>query len=163
MRVTQHKETPGLGDYIQLSKSPWVLQFDGGCDFNGTAHARGRWAYRIQDRNRLVTKASGPAVGSPVTNNTAEWQGLVEGLQAVGRYEPGTCPGILLIEGDSDLVISQLTGRWRAKAGPLEEWRDRALDVIAGLYVAWHARWIPRAKNDLCDAMTRLHQAHAEG
>lgn len=29
VRVTQHKETPGLGDYIQLSKSPWVLQFDG--------------------------------------------------------------------------------------------------------------------------------------
>lgn len=29
VRVTQHRETPGLGDYIQLSKSPWVLQFDG--------------------------------------------------------------------------------------------------------------------------------------
>ena len=29
VRVTQHKETPGLGDYIQLSKSPWILQFDG--------------------------------------------------------------------------------------------------------------------------------------
>ena len=28
VRVTQHKETPGLGDYIQLSKSGWVLQFD---------------------------------------------------------------------------------------------------------------------------------------
>ncbi len=29
VRVTQHKETPGLGDYIQLSKSTWVLQFAG--------------------------------------------------------------------------------------------------------------------------------------
>lgn len=29
VRVAQHKETPGLGDYIQLSKSPWVLQFAG--------------------------------------------------------------------------------------------------------------------------------------
>lgn len=29
VRVVQHKETPGLGDYIQLSKSPWILQFDG--------------------------------------------------------------------------------------------------------------------------------------
>lgn len=29
VRVTRHKETPGLGDYIELPKSPWVLQFDG--------------------------------------------------------------------------------------------------------------------------------------
>lgn len=29
VRVTQHKETPGLGDYIDLAKSPWILQFGG--------------------------------------------------------------------------------------------------------------------------------------
>lgn len=29
VRVVRHKETPGLGDYIQLSKSPWILQFAG--------------------------------------------------------------------------------------------------------------------------------------
>lgn len=29
VRVVQHKETPGLGDYIELAKSPWVLQFAG--------------------------------------------------------------------------------------------------------------------------------------
>ncbi len=29
VRVVQHKETPGLGDYIQLTKSDWVLQFAG--------------------------------------------------------------------------------------------------------------------------------------
>lgn len=29
VRVTRHKETPGLGDYIELAKSHWVLQFNG--------------------------------------------------------------------------------------------------------------------------------------
>jgi electron transport complex protein RnfG len=29
VRVTRHKETPGLGDYIELAKSPWILQFNG--------------------------------------------------------------------------------------------------------------------------------------
>jgi electron transport complex protein RnfG len=29
VRVLAHKETPGLGDYIELAKSPWILQFDG--------------------------------------------------------------------------------------------------------------------------------------
>ena len=28
LRVTQHKETPGLGDKIDLNKSDWVLSFD---------------------------------------------------------------------------------------------------------------------------------------
>jgi electron transport complex protein RnfG len=29
VRVVGHKETPGLGDKIELAKSPWILGFDG--------------------------------------------------------------------------------------------------------------------------------------
>jgi len=29
VRVVSHKETPGLGDYIELAKSAWITQFDG--------------------------------------------------------------------------------------------------------------------------------------
>lgn len=29
VRVVRHKETPGLGDYIELAKSSWILQFAG--------------------------------------------------------------------------------------------------------------------------------------
>ncbi len=29
VRVTTHKETPGLGDYIEVARSPWIKQFDG--------------------------------------------------------------------------------------------------------------------------------------
>jgi electron transport complex protein RnfG len=29
VRVVSHKETPGLGDYIELPKSPWIKNFDG--------------------------------------------------------------------------------------------------------------------------------------
>ncbi len=29
VRVTAHKETPGLGDYIDLARGPWIRQFDG--------------------------------------------------------------------------------------------------------------------------------------
>lgn len=29
VRVTGHKETPGLGDYIELARNPWINQFDG--------------------------------------------------------------------------------------------------------------------------------------
>ncbi len=29
VRVTAHRETPGLGDYIDAAKSPWIEQFNG--------------------------------------------------------------------------------------------------------------------------------------
>ena len=29
VRVTSHRETPGLGDYIERAKSPWIEQFTG--------------------------------------------------------------------------------------------------------------------------------------
>lgn len=29
VRVVSHRETPGLGDYIDLSKGPWIKNFDG--------------------------------------------------------------------------------------------------------------------------------------
>ena len=29
VRVVNHRETPGLGDYIELPKSPWIKGFDG--------------------------------------------------------------------------------------------------------------------------------------
>ncbi len=29
VRVTSHRETPGLGDYIDRNKSPWIEQFVG--------------------------------------------------------------------------------------------------------------------------------------
>jgi len=45
VRVTQHKETPGLGDYIEPKKSkdkehPWIAQFDG---LNPTALDEREW------------------------------------------------------------------------------------------------------------------------
>ena len=29
VRILSHKETPGLGDKVDIKKSPWVLDFDG--------------------------------------------------------------------------------------------------------------------------------------
>jgi electron transport complex protein RnfG len=45
VRVTQHKETPGLGDYIEPKKDknkarPWITQFDG---LNPTASSEKEW------------------------------------------------------------------------------------------------------------------------
>lgn len=43
VRVTAHRETPGLGDYIEVGKSNWIRQFDGK-DVN--TPAAGAWKVR---------------------------------------------------------------------------------------------------------------------
>jgi ribonuclease HI len=131
----------------------WELRFDGGVDRNGSADCSGRWAFTLHDGRRLVAAEAGSATGAPVTVNTCEWQGLHAGLLALLPLR-AAAPGVL-IEGDSDLVISQLTGAWSAKQAPLLDWRNRCLDLLAELYAPWFARWIPREQNTVCDAMTK--------
>ena len=43
VRITEHRETPGLGDKIDLKKSPWVLEFNGKSLNNPTEE---RWAVK---------------------------------------------------------------------------------------------------------------------
>lgn len=43
VRVLQHRETPGLGDRIEITKSEWVLQFDGHSLLDPVP---GRWAIK---------------------------------------------------------------------------------------------------------------------
>jgi ribonuclease HI len=124
-----------------------VLRFDGGVDRNGQLDAVGRWGF-VLTLPDVVRTGAGPADGCPVTCNTCEWQGLYSGLGAVGDV-----PG-LLIEGDSRLVINQLTGRWASKTDTLRVWRDRCLERLALLAVPWHARWIPREANYEADRLT---------
>lgn len=131
----------------------WRLMFDGGVRGNGRPDATGTWAYRLLDsRGVLVARSSGPAVGNPVTVNTAEWDGLLAGLFAA---EAGRPPVGLLVEGDSDLVIAQVTGRWRVKKPALEAALGRAIDLLGRIGRPWTARWVPRSQNEDCDRMTK--------
>jgi electron transport complex protein RnfG len=95
VRVTGHKETPGLGDYIDPKKdknkaSPWIAQFDGqGYDLalGGRWKVRkdgGEFAYRTGATisARAVANASGKAVIW-----AAEHRGKLFALPVGGRWE----------------------------------------------------------------------------
>lgn len=95
VRVTQHKETPGLGDYIDLKKDrnkdePWIGQFDNR-DFANTP--REKWRVKKDggafDQRagatisaRAVTKATGRAMAWAL-----ERQDRLYALPAGARYE----------------------------------------------------------------------------
>lgn len=137
-----------------------LLRWDGGVTGNGSADAVGRWGFILTDAGgRELDSGSGPAGGRPVTVNTCEWEGLFNGLLAVRRAV--VTPGVR-IEGDSDLVVSQLAGRWQAR-GDLAVWRNRCLDVLHAWGRPWAVRWIPRAENAACDRLTRGPRAAEPG
>ena len=53
VRVTAHRETPGLGDYVDIAKSAWIMMFDGR-SLNDTAE--GQWAVK-KDGGRFDYRA----------------------------------------------------------------------------------------------------------
>jgi len=67
--VTQHKETPGLGDYIDPKKDrnkqqPWIRQFDG-VGFDSVLG--GRWKVK-KDGGRFDQRAGATISARAVTN-----------------------------------------------------------------------------------------------
>jgi Na+-translocating ferredoxin:NAD+ oxidoreductase subunit G len=69
MRVTQHKETPGLGDYVDPKKDknkqqPWIAQFEGA---SVDAVRDGQWKVK-KDGGRFDARAGATISARAVTN-----------------------------------------------------------------------------------------------
>lgn len=108
-----------------------TLVFDGGSRGNpGPAYGSYalRWPGQPPGAPRRLRFAPG-------TNNEAEYRALLAGLEGVLRELParGLEPGRmrLIVRGDSQLVLRQLEGVWKAKQQHLRALRDQALRLLA--------------------------------
>jgi ribonuclease HI len=152
---------PGIALQIHVPVDPSVVdalvQFDGSCQANGSKDATGKWGYRLQVKGEPDTVGSGDTCAELVTNNVSEWQGLRAGLQAVQARVTANPQsiGLVLIQGDSMLVIRCLTGSWKSKNAALTVYRDECRELLAAIGRPWHAVWIPREQNEYCDSLTR--------
>jgi ribonuclease HI len=83
-----------------------------------------------------------------VTNNVAEYRGLVAGLRAARGIDPAASIDVLL---DSKLLVEQMSGRWKIKHPDMRTLAMIARGVAAGTTVTytWHAR----ARNSDADAL----------
>jgi len=124
-------------------RQTFAVVFDGGSLGNP---GRGYGSYRL----RRGDEPWGPIVrlehGSRITNNEAEYRTLIGALEAlvVALDEPGATAVEVL--GDSKLVLEQLKGAWKVRAGNLvaDHARARALlDRFGAVRLVWQ----PRAKS----------------
>ena len=131
------------------------VRFDGSCANNGSADATGAFGWQVVDLDgfRPVAAGSGVVADELVSNNVAEWRGLITALSWVSCLADR--PADLSVEGDSQLVIHQLTGAWKCKKPHLASLRAEASAALKRIGCRWNARWIPREQNAECDELSR--------
>jgi len=109
----------------------YVLVFDGGSKGN-PGWGYGSYAImRVQDGAQRVERLD---FGEGYTNNEAEYDSLIAGLQdLLDRIEgAGRQPREFAVQvrGDSSLVIKQVLGQWKAKDARMRERRDRCRRLL---------------------------------
>lgn len=87
---------------------------------------------------------------TPMTNNEAEYAGLWLGAELALRHRADLTIFVL----DSEVVVGQMTGRFRVHSAALRPWHRRATQRIAALPAVKY-RLAPRAWNVLADALAR--------
>ena len=83
-----------------------------------------------------------------VTNNVAEYRGLLLGLEraaALGATE-------VEVINDSELIAHQVTGRYKVKHPDMKPLHAEALRALGG-FERWSIRPVPRAQNADADAL----------
>ena len=169
----KHPKIPTVGEDKQnpyfllvgqsdLSKTAYLLQFDGGANPNPGPASSGAvlWSPLGIDGKRTVLFERGKFLGK-ATNNIAEAQGLLMGLQIAATRGARE----LLIEGDSELIVFQQTGRYKVTNQNLKRWwaeiQAAMMDETAFDWIA--IRQVPREFNQRADGITKEVLDRKEG
>jgi ribonuclease HI len=92
--------------------------------------------------------------GKAMSNNVAEYSGVLHIL----KYLSSRPPGRVTIHGDSNLVINQLSGKWRVRKGlylSIAMETKELLDYLRGLGWQINLCLISREQNEECDALSK--------
>lgn len=100
---------------VSISSNSYLLQFDGLSEPNPGASSGG--AVLFDPEGNVIFEA-GQFI-SYATNNQAEYSGLILGLQTMIAQVPHAGTN-LRIEGDSQLIINQVAGKWKVKNDALK-------------------------------------------
>jgi len=104
-----------------LPKNNYKLQFDGCSKSNPGLAGCGAVIYY----NDKEIWSDCLFVGKSETNNKAEYNGLLLGIEAANKLNIKT----LLVEGDSLLVINQMTGKYKCNSPNLIELYEKAKEL----------------------------------
>jgi ribonuclease HI len=144
------------------SQAAWLMQFDGAANPNPGPASSGAvlWSPPDLDGRRTPVFEMGKYLGK-ATNNIAEVQGLLLGLKIAAMRGARE----LLIEGDSELIIFQQTGKYRVSDKKLKVWwseiQAAMMDETCFDWIA--IRQVRREFNERADSITKEVLGRKEG
>jgi ribonuclease HI len=136
------------------TNNEYLAWFDGACDVNPGGTATFGIMVKDEEGTILVWEHGLVGKGNAMSNNVAEYAGVLQVL----KYLSSRPPGRVSIYGDSNLVISQLNGKWRIRKGLYLSTAIEAKELLAYLHsCGWEINfcWIPREQNEECDALSK--------
>ena len=141
-------------DAPELLSSMLRVLFDGLCEPQnpGGVACYGFVVYQqtFSGEQRVVEDYGVAAEPNPdSTHNVAEYTGLIRGLEWI---QNNMSDRSLEIQGDSQLVIRQLTGEYKVRAPRVIPLYERACSLLGGF--EWTAKWIPREQNTVADELS---------
>lgn len=126
------------------SREYWTLHTDGGSRGNPGPAGSG---FVLRDASGATVCASGHFLGH-ATNNRAEYDGLVRGLASARAHG---CER-LDVKMDSELIVRQMTGRYRVKNEGLKEPYAKAMALVKEFEYVRFAH-VPREENTEADRL----------
>ncbi len=125
----------------------FLLYTDGAARGNPGPAAVGAVLYRGSPAPGNVVAELSRAIGRR-TNNVAEYQAVLDGLEMAAGYRPGR----LTLRSDSQLLVRQLLGRYRVRSPllrPLHKEARRLLDSFSQVWI----EHVPREENRRADQL----------
>lgn len=152
--TTSHNQGPSEATHVPQSDSispdkTYVLRFDGGSRGNPGCAGCGMVLYDTNDGAEIWSGYQ--YLGESNTNNEAEYMGLITGLQCARSL------GIqnIVVQGDSQLILRQLEGRYKVKSPNLKVYYEEALSVSRE-FTSFETSHIERARNSRADELANL-------
>ncbi len=135
---------PGDGSGAPAHHESVVINADGGSRGNPGLAGYGAVVF-APDGTVLAERAAALGV---VTNNVAEYSGLIAGLEAARDLGAST----VTVRMDSKLVVEQMSGRWKVKHPDMKPLAQRASALVGG-FDRVDFEWVPRAANSHADRL----------
>ena len=139
-------------DSEELTISPertYVLRFDGGSRGNPGRAGSGIVLYDGMDGVEVWSGYH--YLGEPYTNNEAEYRGLITGLRCALSLGVRN----IVVQGDSQLILRQLEGRYKVKSPTLKSYHQEAMSLIPE-FATFETSHIERARNARADELANL-------
>lgn len=125
----------------------YVAAFDGSATPNPGRMKIGGYIRRLDNGRHVVSFSRDIGDG---TNNIAEYAALltlVKEAKTLGIKD-------IYIQGDSQLVINQVNGIWKAKDPRMIQYKNRVLSVLKH-FEQWELKHVRRNFNKIADSLTR--------